>query len=262
MRVRVIAASRALRLALGLLTRLPVGVITPPVTEAELGRSVLFYPLVGLLIGLILIGVEWATRTAGEALRPFLLLVVWVILTGGLHLDGLADAADAAVGGMGSRQRTLEIMKDPRSGPMAVTTVALLLVGKYAALFDLLRSGDFAHLLLTIPLLARLLFVALFLTTPYASPRGMAAAAVAHLPRSQAIGVVLAMTMGVIWVNPLPAALLLLLVAGLTFLTLRRIFMRRVQGFTGDLAGALCEVNELLLLISAAWQTTALFAAT
>jgi adenosylcobinamide-GDP ribazoletransferase len=55
-----------------------------------------------------------------------LVLILWVWSTGALHLDGLADSADAWVGGLASRERTLEIMKDPRSGPAAVTAIGLV----------------------------------------------------------------------------------------------------------------------------------------
>ncbi|MBF0153376.1 MAG: adenosylcobinamide-GDP ribazoletransferase [Magnetococcales bacterium] len=249
-------AGRAWRLALGLLTRLPTGGIPPPVTGVDLGRSVLFYPLVGLLVGSGVAGMAWVTQTSGDALCAALVLVTWVGLTGALHLDGLADWADAAVGGLGNRQRTLEIMKDPRSGPAAVTTLSLLLIVKFAALLDLLMhdSHDWWSLA-TIPVVARTLFVLLFLTTPYANPQGMAAEAVLHLPRSWATGVVVIVGVGVGVGNPFPLGILMSAVAGVVFLFLRRVFMRRIQGFTGDMAGAMCEITEAVLLVLLAWWT-------
>lgn len=84
------------------------------------------------------------------------LQAVWVGLSGGLHLDGLADTADAWIGGHADRQRTLEIMKDPRSGPIAVVVLLLVLLLKFAALVVLLGQGAWAGLLLA-PWLGRAL---------------------------------------------------------------------------------------------------------
>lgn len=108
---------RAFLVALQFLTRLPVRLRAAP-SEEELGRSLLFYPLVGLLIGMLLTTLAMAISAAGisDLLGAALVLAAWVVLTGGLHLDGLADSADAWSGGRGDRERTLAIMKDPYWG--------------------------------------------------------------------------------------------------------------------------------------------------
>ncbi|WP_372867942.1 adenosylcobinamide-GDP ribazoletransferase, partial [Pseudomonas sp.] len=123
----------ALLIALQFLTRLPVRLAAMPSAQ-ETGRSLLWYPVVGLLIGLLLLGVHYLLGDAPALLQAALLLVIWVGLSGGLHLDGLADSADAWAGGFGDRERTLAIMKDPRSGPMAVVVLVLLLLLKFVAL--------------------------------------------------------------------------------------------------------------------------------
>ena len=105
-----------LLIALQFLTRLPVRLPGMPEPQ-QIGRSLLFYPLVGLLLGLALLALEWVLGDTSTLLEAALLLAAWVALSGGLHLDGLADTADAWVGGYGDRERTLAIMKDPRSGP-------------------------------------------------------------------------------------------------------------------------------------------------
>jgi hypothetical protein len=104
-----------------------------------------------------------------------LVLAVWVLLTGGLHLDGLADTADAWIGGQGDRDRTLAIMKDPRSGPMAVVIIVLVLLSKFAAL-QVLLAGDARTVLLLTPMLGRTVIVLLLITTPYVRPEGLGAA--------------------------------------------------------------------------------------
>ncbi len=104
-------------------------------------------------------------------LRAVLLLFVWVVVTGGLHIDGLADMADAWIGGQGDADRTLEIMKDPQCGPSAVVAVVLLLLAKLAALNVLLLHSRWDVVLL-IPLIGRLSLVATFLYLPTSDLRG------------------------------------------------------------------------------------------
>lgn len=153
-----------LLIALQFLTRLPVRLPGMPEPQ-QIGRSLLFYPLVGALLGLLLLGLEWLLGDTALLLKAALLLAAWVALSGGLHLDGLADTADAWVGGYGDRERTLAIMKDPRSGPIAVVVLVLVLLLKFAALVALLEQGPIAALLLA-PWLARGLLPLLFMTTP------------------------------------------------------------------------------------------------
>jgi adenosylcobinamide-GDP ribazoletransferase len=88
-----------------------------------------------------------------------------VLLSGGLHLDGLADSADAWLGGFGDRERTLTIMKDPRSGPIAVVVLVLVLLLKFCALLALLATGQWRRLVDRAPLIGRSSLLAVFLTT-------------------------------------------------------------------------------------------------
>lgn len=170
-----------LLIALQFLTRLPVRLPGLP-TEQENGRSLLWYPFVGLLIGgLLLLGYA-VTSGVAVSLQAALLLSIWVWLSGGLHLDGLADTADAWVGGYGDRERTLAIMKDPACGPIGVISLVLLLLLKWAALMALLEAGQWLVLLLA-PWLGRWVLPLLLFTTPYVRPGGMGQVLSEHMPR-------------------------------------------------------------------------------
>lgn len=235
-------------IALQFLTRLPVTLAGMPAPE-QIGRSLLFYPLVGLLIGLLLLFAQHLLSDSAVLLQAALLLTVWAGISGGLHLDGLADSADAWVGGFGDRERTLAIMKDPRSGPIAVVVLVLLLLLKFAALVALLESGA-GLLLLLVPWLARCLLPVLFLTTPYVRAGGLGQALAEHLPRQQlpwmlGANVVAMLLFG--W-----PALLALLVAGVIFIWLRILMLKRLGGATGDTAGALLEIAECSVLLALA----------
>ncbi|WP_422909273.1 adenosylcobinamide-GDP ribazoletransferase [Pseudomonas sp. MAC6] len=235
-------------IALQFLTRLPVTLAGMPTPE-QVGRSLLFYPLVGLLIGLLLLAAQHLLGDSAVLLQAALLLALWVGISGGLHLDGLADSADAWVGGFGDKQRTLDIMKDPRSGPIAVVVLVLLLLLKFAALVALLESGS-GLLLVLVPWLARCLLPLLFMTTPYVRAGGLGQALAEHLPRRQlpwvlAINALAMLLFG--W-----SALLALLVAGGVFIWLRNLMRKRLDGTTGDTAGALLEIAECAVLLALA----------
>ncbi|WP_137885816.1 adenosylcobinamide-GDP ribazoletransferase [Pseudomonas sp. 2FE] len=237
-----------LLIALQFLTCLPIRLAGMPTSE-QLGRSLLWYPAVGLLLGALLWGLSVLLGGAPLLLHAAVLLAAWVILTGALHLDGLADTADAWLGGLGDRERTLTIMKDPRSGPVAVVTLVLLLLLKFAALVALLEQGQEPALLLA-PWLARALLPLLFLSTPYVRIGGLGQALAEHLPRQTLPWVLGAHGLAILLLGW--AGLLALACALLLFAWLRRRMIARLGGTTGDTAGAMVELVECAVLLSLA----------
>ncbi|WP_339453566.1 adenosylcobinamide-GDP ribazoletransferase [Pseudomonas sp. EA_5y_Pfl2_R50] len=232
-------------IALQFLSSLPIRLPGMPEPD-QLGRSLLFYPLVGLLFGLILWGVNLVLSGAPLLLHAALLLTVWVLLSGALHLDGLADSADAWLGGFGDRERTLTIMKDPRSGPIAVVTLVLVLLLKFAALLALIEQGHGLALII-VPLLGRTALLGLFLTTPYVRTGGLGQALADHLPRKAGWWVLGATALGCVLIAGF-GAVVALVISLVVFVWLRRVMMRRLGGTTGDTAGALLEVLEMVVL--------------
>lgn len=233
-------------IALQFLSSVPVRLPGMPSAEAS-GRSLLFYPAIGLLFGLLLWCTDALLAGAPVFLHAALLLTLWVVLSGGLHLDGLADSADAWLGGFGDRERTLMIMKDPRSGPMAVVTLVLVLLLKFCALLALLEQGQQAALIMA-PVLARASMLGLFMSTPYVRAGGLGQALADHLPGTAGawlLGVVALASLALcgVWLS-------LIVLAG--FVVLRRLMIRRLGGTTGDTAGAMLELLELLVLLGAA----------
>lgn len=239
---------RAFVLALQLLTRLPVPSLGSPLQPRELGLAVLFFPLIGGLIGVLLAGLNTVLWLSDPGVAAALVLTVWVVLTGGLHLDGLADAADAWIGGQGNRDRTLTIMKDPRSGPIAIVAISLLLLNKFTALQALL-GGDGRIALMLTPVLGRTLMVLLLLSLPYVRPEGLGAPYAHYLPRiscSLMVAVVGVATLALLgWQGGL-----LLGVLAVGFLGFRQALWRRLGGVTGDFLGAACEVTEAVVLLA------------
>jgi adenosylcobinamide-GDP ribazoletransferase len=234
---------RPLVIALQFLTRLPVK--AGDWSDRDIGRSMLFYPLVGLLLGLALAGLTFALYGRAPGVVAALLLALWVFATGALHLDGLADSADAWIGGFGDRQRTLDIMRDPRCGPVAVAVVVVVLIAKFAALEALIATNAWLAVA-TAPVLGRAVLPLLFVTTRYVRAGGVGAVLAERLPRRSAAGVVacFALAAGV-------ANLSMTLTAGIVFVALRALMVRRIGGTTGDTAGAMVELVEAATLMVA-----------
>ena len=238
---------RGLLVALGFLTRIPV---PPRVFDDPRAQrtSLAWYPMVGVIVGALVTASFLVLPREHVLLSAALTLLAWVALTGGLHLDGVADSADAWVGGFGDRARTLEIMKDPRSGPAGVTAIILLLLLKFAALASL--PAENAWLLWLSPLLARTALTAAFVTTPYVRSGGLGSA-LKDAPRVACVFALLCaiaagLAFGLPGVFALGAAIIV-------FVLWRRACMRRLGGFTGDTAGALAEMVEVGVLVALAY---------
>lgn len=238
----------AFLVALQFLTRIPVATRAAPTTEV-VARSLLYYPLVGLVLGALLAALHWLLGDAPAPVRAALVLAAWAALTGGLHLDGLADSADAWAGASGDRERALAIMKDPRSGPIAVAVLVLVLLVKFAALASV-APADWL-VLAFVPALARSGIPLLLATTPYVRPGGLGAALAAG--QSRAAGIASAVATWCVAVLLIGAgAIWLLLVLCAALLALRGMMMRTLGGTTGDTAGALIEIAEAGLLLTVA----------
>ena len=235
-------------IAMQFMTRIPmpnIGVVDNSVA----GRSILYYPLVGLVMG----GLIWIVQIGLNGLWPdqwgvqaAILLAVWCLLTGGLHLDGLADSADAWVGGLGSKDRTLALMKDPTCGPAAVTLLVLLLLIKYAAIESLIKSYPVG--LILAPVVARGYLLLLFLTTRYVRAGGLGDILSQHLSATQCICLLTVLTLSLILLGEMGFQILLLTL--LFFAAMRHLMIRRIGGTTGDTAGALVEVIEMAVLMA------------
>lgn len=236
-------------IALQFLTRIPIRLRETP-TPLAIARSLAYYPVAGLVIGLLLAGLNALLADTTMPLRAALVLTLWVALTGALHLDGLADSADAWIAGAGDRERTLAVMKDPYCGPMAVTTVVSILLLKFASIQSLSRSSPL--ILAFIPMLARGAVPLLFATTPYVRTGGSGSALAAGRPYTTSLVVAALAGIGAIffagWIG-----VALLLSLGAVFVVLRHSMIERLGGTTGDTAGALIEIGEAAMLLALAF---------
>jgi adenosylcobinamide-GDP ribazoletransferase len=233
--------------ALSFLTILPVGQIQLS-EEKELARSMAFFPLVGLVIGLLL--------TTGYYLFSLFLpksITLWstvgllALLTRGLHLDGFADTLDGLASG-GSKERILEVMRDSRIGAFGVIGLILLIGGKYLVL-DQISNSSIPYSLILMAVMGRQSMVLVCFRSPYARPgEGLAKPFTENLGyREPALS--LATAFGIAFLVMGVKGILLFLGISLFSLVYRFFFMKKLGGVTGDVLGGANELAELLCLI-------------
>jgi len=230
-------------LALRFLTILPWGGSLTPKDE-EIVSAGKYFPLVGLIIGLFLwafyCGAAWIFP---ETVSVGLLLLFWVVLTGALHLDGLADCLDGLYGGADAEER-LRIMKDVHTGTMGTVGLVLFLGLKYFLLWELLTASFPAYGILLVPVVARWTPVLLGFLFDYARPEGgLGAALVRGTGKKELVWATLLAwvplwVIGGFWGLGLGAAV------ALWALLCGWFFKKKINGVTGDVLGAVIETGE------------------
>ncbi|VAW60350.1 Cobalamin synthase [hydrothermal vent metagenome] len=233
-------------IALQFLTRLPLNINVDWQAE-NVARSLLWYPVVGALIGAMLFLLASVMPDNHTLLVAALVLSGWVLVSGGLHLDGLADSADAWLGSHGDRQRALDIMKDPQAGPAAVIALVLVLLLKFGAIVSLLEHNA-VWLLIVPPLLARCVPLILFMSTDYVRDQGLGRDMAEYFPHSAVQGVLLLAAIALLFLTGILNGLLLMAVALLVIWWLRALMIKHIGGMTGDTLGASIEIIEVVVL--------------
>ena len=238
-----------LRRALGFLTIYPLRE-TDTWTPETLGSSMVYYPLVGLFIGLAL----WVlsvllSRVLPMSIVSVMLLGCLAVMTGGLHLDGLADTIDGLSGGY-SREETLQIFKDPHVGAMAVVGVVLVLLLKYASL-NVLPGDALLPSLVLMATLSRSSMVQLACFSPYARASGGVGEPFVRGIRREHFFITVGLTVGITLLFGGLRGVLIWILVSLVTLGYQTYCRERLSGITGDVLGATNEANEALVLVLA-----------
>jgi adenosylcobinamide-GDP ribazoletransferase len=233
-------------IALQFLTIIPLP-FQPRCEGKDLGRSMAFFPLAGLTIGGILVGADYFLGLIlPRSVTDLLLVTLGALLTGALHLDGLADVWDG-IAARGGRERFLAVMKDSRIGAVGVVALVLVLLIKYQALLAIHLEWKRAALFL-VPALARLSQVAMAVGSSAARQDGLGATFLDGAGRPQlATALVTAILASWFFLGP-RGMVMLGLVLLFTWLA-RGWFHRRLGGITGDAMGCVSELNEILCLL-------------
>jgi len=245
-------------LAWQFLTILPGWKSDGEITAQLLGRSMAFYPIVGLLLGLILWGTHWVFSLAfPRMLCDGLIITFLVILTGALHLDGLADTLDGLAAGKTSEER-LRIMKDHRVGTFGIVGLILILGLKFLALNTL--PDEVARKGLVVALiLGRWSMVQLTYRAPYARPEGGLGLPFKENLKKREMVIATATSLALSFFFFRFWGAILWLMVGIFTLLIQGFFRRKIGGITGDVLGATSEANEVLTFILISGMLQVLF---
>jgi adenosylcobinamide-GDP ribazoletransferase len=236
-------------LNLRFLTRIPV----PAEVEHDdraFSAGAVFAPIIGLLIGLLMVCVYLVCSPLDKpALAVFLAMAAEITVTGGLHLDGLADTFDGLFS-YRDKNRVLEIMRDSRLGTSGAIALFLVLMLKYSLLVSLPDAYIIACLI-AMPVLSRMTIAWSAGLSPYArSDKSSAAAGL--IRHTSAVEIIIATTLAlIISVIFLKLAALPLAMIIIAFTLIVNLYVKfRIGGITGDVIGAVIELSEAMFLLS------------
>jgi len=225
------------------------------VSQEEVGRSIVYFPVVGVIIGLVLAGLNWLLSLfLPSMVVNALLLVVLVVITGAIHLDGFIDTCDGMAGHKTPEARW-RIMSDSRVGGFGIVGAILLLLVKYVSLNSVPQTLLTATLVI-MPMVGRWAMVYAIFVYPYAKPSGLGKVfkQEASWPRfTIATIITLAVAIGLArWADATYFYLVgLVIMAGIWVIVLvMAAFLKgKLSGLTGDTYGAINEVAEVGVLI-------------
>ncbi len=238
---------KAMLSAISTLTIIPLARYTT-IREDELNAALRYFPLCGLMIGAILFA-------SAQSLRPFLsplplaalLLVFSVLITGGLHLDGLADLSDG-LGAGGDSKRILAVMKESQVGAFGVIALVLVLILKFALFHEVLSNGRL-NAFLIMGLFSRWAMVLAAFIGKYPRTEGTGKPFIGQCRKNHVL-IATALTLFLaIYILNTPALGILVLVTAWVFLFVH-FLNKKIGGLTGDGLGALNEHIEVLVLFA------------
>lgn len=229
------------------LTRIPIN-ISIRVDEEDFNKAVVYFPLVGFVIGLILMSVDYALLKLVPSVAALFTVVTMIGVTGGLHLDGLGDTFDGLYSNRG-KERILEIMKDSRLGTNAALVLIVLILGK-VGLVSSINGYDYVFpVLLFTPVFARLNVVLACRVANYARPSGMGNLFIGKVNNGQMIIAILTTYIPCLL---FPKLLIPGVITSLFAFYYVKHVSRIIDGMTGDTIGAMVEISELLFLFASA----------
>jgi adenosylcobinamide-GDP ribazoletransferase len=219
------------------------------VTQEDYGKGLVFAPVVGLIIGGVLAG---AWFVLDKVFPPFvtavLIVVIYMLLTGGLHLDGLGDTFDGLFSNK-PRDRMLEIMRDSRVGTNAVLAIAAVLLLDIAFLtsFD---KYVILKVLLLMPVAGRIGSLISSSVSVYArSGEGLGKSFIDYCGAREILVGLIAFFLIFYLSAGVPGVIIAVVPPATAFITVK-LFSRKIDGATGDILGAVCEINQTVFLIA------------
>jgi len=235
--------------ALRFLTSIPIP-FKREASPEQLGRATAYFPVVGLILGLILIGLNWVLLLIlPQGVVNALLIAVLVFLTGAMHLDGLADTCDGIAGHKSVEERW-KVMRDSRIGAFGVVGIVLILAIKYIALENI-HTVFLVPVLLFMPVVSRWGMVYAIFAFRYARPSGLGTGFKQGTRWPQITAATIITGIIALALYPFFSYTGIFLILGICILTtlMSFYFRYKFEGLTGDTYGAINEVAEVITLL-------------
>ncbi len=259
----IIRIIRRLFLALSFLTVLPIPLIffkkdveNKETINIDFSKASVFFPIVGLLIGGILYISYLFMQYVGlpSQLESVFILTIWIALSGGLHMEGLADMVDGFSGGE-DKNDIIRIMKDGSIGAKGAITLILIILMKYIVIYSLPETSKGTAFLL-IPMLGRwsMVFIA-YMGKPASVSNNLTKLFTNNLGKKEFLISTFITVAATILIFPTNCfisyhpIILLFITAGVT-IYLKIYSERKIEGICGDVIGAANEINEFILLLA------------
>jgi len=238
-----------LRLAVSFLTIIPV-IDQRRTSEDAVTASFAWFPVVGCLIGIALAAEDWLlSYVFAQVIRSVLIIISLTVVTGAVHLDGLADTADALGAGR-NRERALDILRDSRVGTFGASAIFFDLTLKILALSTLAGQRRYAALLFA-PMLARWAMVTVASGLPYLRAQGSGSTLLDGKKFGNVAGIISVFTLVIFWTLGAMRPIALATAVSIAIVFAMRSFYRRwLGGVTGDLIGACSELVEIAVLVT------------
>jgi adenosylcobinamide-GDP ribazoletransferase len=238
-----------LRLAVSFLTILPV-IDRRPASDDAVAASLAWFPIVGFVIGAALVTEDWIlAHVFAQVIRSVLIVASLTVVTGAVHLDGLADTADALGAGR-DRDRALEILRDSRVGTFGASAIFFDLALKILALSTMAGHRRYAALIVA-PMLARWAMVLVSASLPYLRAAGSGSTLLSGKGLDVRAGIVAVFTLVVMAALAAPRVIALAVAVAIAIVLATHLFYRRwLGGLTGDLIGACGELVEIAVLVT------------
>jgi len=242
---------KSILIAFQFLTRIPIQV--KDIKTADYPSSMMWFPIIGLFIGLILAAMYFAANLVGLSpeITAAILILILVIITGGLHLDGLSDAADGLYGGK-NKDEILKIMDDSHIGAIGAIAIGLILLLKYSVLVSLLKPPVSIVPILPLilaPVISRWGMVIAGAIMPPAKKEGLGSSFLSQMRPKHWIIATLITYICAIGLMHLHGFILCMAGLGLVIITIIYI-KQKIDGVNGDILGAINEIVELGVLFA------------
>ena len=217
------------------------------VSPEEAGRSIAYFPVVGIIIGLILAGLNWLLGLLlPSAVVNVLLIVSLVVISGALHLDGFVDTCDGIAGHKTVEERW-RVMRDSRVGGFGIVGICCLLLVKYISLNSVPETSLMVTLVL-MPVVSRWAMVYAIFAYPYAKPSGLGKV-FKHGASWQRLTIATLIALAVVVVLARLAGLVIMFGIWVIVIAMAAYLKRKFSGLTGDNYGAINEVTEVCVLV-------------